>query len=150
MQAFEYMFVFSKPTMLGHSHAKRSARTDMQAGKIMYARWVTKTAKHLRKVSKQGITAAEYLEVCKRGQPGRLNRHPATFPEALARDHILSWSNPGDTVLDPFLGSGTTGKMAVLNGREFIGIDISPEYVDLATGRINAASLGASIYEEPQ
>jgi site-specific DNA-methyltransferase (adenine-specific) len=62
--------------------------------------------------------------------------HPAPFPEALARDHILSWSNPGDTVLDPFLGSGTTGKMAVSNGREFIGIDISPEYVDLAQRRI--------------
>ncbi len=64
-------------------------------------------------------------------------KHPAIFPEALAQDHILSWSNPGDTVLDPFVGSGTTGKMAVLNGRDFIGIDISPEYVALANGRIN-------------
>jgi DNA modification methylase len=67
--------------------------------------------------------------------------HPAMYPEALARDHILSWSNPGDTVLDPFLGSGTTGKMAILNGRFFIGIDISPEYVALATERIGKATL---------
>ena len=51
----------------------------------------------------------------------RQHEHPAPFPEALANDHILSWSNPGDLVLDPFVGSGTTGKMAVLNGREFIG-----------------------------
>ena len=68
--------------------------------------------------------------------------HPAIFPEQLAADHILSWSNPGDTVLDPFVGSGTTGKMAILNGREFIGIDISPEYVALANGRINGTLKG--------
>ncbi len=68
-------------------------------------------------------------------------KHPAIFPEALAQDHILSWSNPGDTVLDPFVGSGTTGKMAILNGREFIGIDISPEYVALSNERINGVAV---------
>lgn len=62
--------------------------------------------------------------------------HPAIFPEALARDHILSWSNPGDVVLDPMMGSGTTGKMALLTGRRFVGIDISAEYVELARQRI--------------
>ena len=62
--------------------------------------------------------------------------HPGMFPEALARDHILSWSNPGDLVLDPMMGSGTTGKMAVLTGRQFIGIDTSAEYVELARRRI--------------
>jgi len=67
--------------------------------------------------------------------------HPAKFPEALARDHVLSWSNAGDTVLDPFAGSGTTGKMAVTNSRSFIGIDISPAYVDLAKGRIPGAEV---------
>jgi DNA modification methylase len=66
--------------------------------------------------------------------------HPATFPEGLARDHILSWSNPGDLVLDPMVGSGTTGKMAVLNGRDFIGIDISAEYCALAEKRIGQVS----------
>jgi len=65
--------------------------------------------------------------------------HPAPFPEALARDHILSWSNPGDLVLDPMCGSGTTGKMAVLTGRRFIGIDISEEYVELSRERIAKA-----------
>ena len=64
--------------------------------------------------------------------------HPAVFPEAIAAGHILSWSNPGDTVLDPFLGSGTTGKMAAQLGRFFIGVDISPEYVELARTRIDA------------
>lgn len=62
--------------------------------------------------------------------------HPAPFPEALARDHILSWSNPGDTVLDPMMGSGTTGKMAVKYARNFIGIEISGEYMKIAERRI--------------
>lgn len=65
--------------------------------------------------------------------------HPARFPEALARDHILSWSNPGDTVLDPFLGSGTTGKMALLEGRRFIGIERDPGYFQIAQSRIAEA-----------
>ena len=57
-------------------------------------------------------------------------RHPATFPEQLAQDHILSWSNEGDIVLDPMCGAGTTCKMAWLNKRNFIGIDISEEYIN--------------------
>lgn len=62
--------------------------------------------------------------------------HPAIFPEALARDHILSWSNPGDTVFDPFLGSGTTGKMAKLLNRNFIGIELDEGYFKIAEQRI--------------
>lgn len=63
-------------------------------------------------------------------------KHPAIFPEALAEDHILSWSDEGDTVLDCFMGSGTTGKMALLNKRKFIGIEISKEYCKIAKERI--------------
>ena len=66
-------------------------------------------------------------------------KHPAIFPEKLAEDHILSWSNPGDIVLDPFVGSGTTAKMAALNGRNYIGIDISDEYCELARKRVAEA-----------
>ena len=60
------------------------------------------------------------------------HKHPAIFPEKLAEDHILSWSNEGDVVLDPFMGSGTTCKMAKKNGRKYIGIDMSEEYCALA------------------
>ena len=60
------------------------------------------------------------------------HNHPAIFPEKLAEDHILSWSNEEDIVLDPFSGSGTTCKMAKKNNRKFIGIDISEEYCKLA------------------
>lgn len=62
--------------------------------------------------------------------------HPGQYPEALASDHIRSWSNPGDTILDPMCGSGTTGKMARKNGCKFIGIEISEEYCEIATNRL--------------
>lgn len=60
------------------------------------------------------------------------HNHPAIFPEKLAEDHILSWSNEDDIILDPFCGSGTTCKMAFKNNRRYIGIDISEEYVELS------------------
>lgn len=67
------------------------------------------------------------------------HKHPAIMPEALANDHILSWSNEGDVVFDPFLGSGTTGKMAVLNNRNFIGAELDCDYFAIADKRINDA-----------
>jgi site-specific DNA-methyltransferase (adenine-specific) len=63
-------------------------------------------------------------------------KHPAIFPEQLAADHIHSWSNKGDLVYDPFMGSGTTAKMAHLQGRNWIGSEISKEYCDIAEKRI--------------
>lgn len=66
-------------------------------------------------------------------------QHPAIFPEQLAEDHILSWSNEGDMILDPFMGSGTTGKMAVINNRNFIGVDVSEEYCNISKERIENA-----------
>ncbi|NCC82484.1 MAG: site-specific DNA-methyltransferase [Clostridia bacterium] len=63
-------------------------------------------------------------------------KHPAPFPEKLANDHILSWSNENDLVYDPFMGSGTTAKMALLNNRNFIGSEISSEYCEIAKERI--------------
>lgn len=64
------------------------------------------------------------------------HEHPAIFPEKLAEDHILSWSNEGDIVLDIFSGSGTTCKMAKKNNRRYVGIEISEEYCKLSEGII--------------
>ena len=72
-------------------------------------------------------------------------QHPAVFPEKLAEDHILSWSNPGDLILDPMCGSGTTGKMALLQDREFRGIDISLEYIEIAHQRLTESGLAVDI-----
>lgn len=63
-------------------------------------------------------------------------KHPAIFPEKLAHDHIISWSNEGDIVLDPFSGSGTTCKMAMINNRKYIGFEISEEYVEISKQRL--------------
>ena len=63
-------------------------------------------------------------------------KHPAIFPEQLAHDHIVSWSNAGDLVLDPFMGSGTTAKIAKLLGRNYIGFEVSEEYCAIAKERI--------------
>ena len=62
--------------------------------------------------------------------------HPAVFPDQLAVDHVISWSNEGDVVLDPFMGSGTTGVAAVRNNRDFIGIELDPDYFKIAEERI--------------
>ncbi|MCY4304198.1 MAG: site-specific DNA-methyltransferase [Aestuariivita sp.] len=68
-------------------------------------------------------------------------QHPAVFPEKLAADHILSWSNRNDVILDPMCGSGTTCKMAALHQRYWIGIDISKEYIEIARQRISNIEL---------
>jgi len=62
--------------------------------------------------------------------------HPAIFPDALAKDHIKSWSNEGETILDPFMGSGTTLRSAKDLKRKSIGIEISKEYCDIAVKRL--------------
>lgn len=67
-------------------------------------------------------------------------QHPAMYPESLAEDHILSWSNEGDVVLDPMCGAGTTCKMAKMNNRNFIGVDINQEYVDISNVRVDSVT----------
>jgi site-specific DNA-methyltransferase (adenine-specific) len=80
-------------------------------------------------------------QVASTGQDAIAHQHPAIFPEALAKDHILSWSNEGDIVLDPFSGSGTTAKMAKHNGRQYIGIEVNPEYVEISLKRLEQGVL---------
>jgi site-specific DNA-methyltransferase (adenine-specific) len=70
-------------------------------------------------------------------------KHPAPFPELLAQDHILTWSVEGDVVYDPFMGSGTTAKMAKVNNRHFIGSEVSQEYVDTANARLEKVQVKA-------
>ena len=64
-------------------------------------------------------------------------QHPAVFPERLAEDHILSWTNPGDLVFDPMCGSGTSCKMAAVNQRNYLGVDICEDYIRIAKQRLD-------------
>lgn len=142
-QAFEFMFVFSKAKpnaanilrdQCAYSGQKRTATMRQDRDDL-----TNRSAKgHVKATKPRGNVW--YLPRGGGSHTQLSVLHPATFPEALARDHILSWSNEGDTVFDPFMGSGTTGKMAVLNGRQFIGIERVPEYHAIASARIAAAT----------
>lgn len=70
--------------------------------------------------------------------------HFATFPEELVRPCILAGSRLGDTVLDPFCGSGTTGAVATQEGRDFIGIEINPNYCEMSRQRIRESQKGGN------
>jgi site-specific DNA-methyltransferase (adenine-specific) len=140
-QSHEYMFVWSK----GKPKVFSGIRDKKNVG---FGRKLSgnKTNEEGSRVSLHGVgkTVAEYglrfnVWEIMTANGKKDHNHPAPFPEALARDHILSWSNEGDTVFDPFMGSGTTGKMALENGREFIGIERDTEYFQIAKSRINHA-----------
>jgi DNA modification methylase len=142
---FEYMFIFSKgkPKALNfiNDHANKSVgkirrrENVINKGEKKYTGGEYVTPEFSRRTNIWNFSArALGWEQAKGGY-----KHPAPFPEALARDHILSWSNEGDTVFDPFTGSGTTGKMALAHGRKFIGIERDAEYFAIAQRRIAEA-----------
>ena len=93
----------------------------------------------------EGVVASEIRRYIVGGGIGQTDRsaykHPATFPSALAEDNILTWSKPGDVVLDPMCGSGTTCLAAQRLDRQFIGIDVSKEYCKLACRRLACACI---------
>ena len=72
--------------------------------------------------------------------------HNAPFPEKLASDHIISWSNEGDLVYDPFMGSGTTAKMAIVNKRNWIGSEISKEYCEIIEKRVSGIDIKGELF----
>jgi site-specific DNA-methyltransferase (adenine-specific) len=138
-QAFEYMFVLSKgkpktfnairePTKgyTGDQHTRR-----LQDGSTVPMKY--ECGKPTRNRWNVWVYNTGYMHTTK---DRYAFEHPAMFPEPLARDHILSWSNEGDLVLDPFMGSGTTGAVALRLKRNFVGIELNPEYIRLAQKRI--------------
>jgi len=137
---FEFMFVFSKGKPKTFNPIKvPTARSGFEM-LVTNRRSDGKIKKVLGELKREKVkdNIWEYAV----GLGGTTNdkiafKHPAVFPEKLAEDHILSWSNEGDVVLDPMCGSGTTCKMAKMNKRYFIGIDISEEYCEIARQRVN-------------
>lgn len=138
---FEYMFVFSKGPVTTHNPIMVPClHAGLELGSTTYKNYSKKeqTRKKLANPVKDEKVKGNVWEyvVGKNKEDQEAKDHPAPFPAQLARDHILSWSNEGDTVLDCFLGSGTTGKMAKQLNRNFIGIEISQEYLEIAKERI--------------
>ena len=139
-QEFEYMFVFSK----GKPKTFNPIKVECKYAGITTEHSFHKTNDSgLIKVGKKVVNDTKIkgnvfrYDTAKAGKKGEYGGHPAPFPEALANDHIISWSNEGDMVFDPFMGSGTTGKIAILNNRDFIGIELNEEYFKIAEKRIN-------------
>lgn len=136
---FEYMFVFSKGRPKTFNPIKdrpnKHAGTNMH-GTVTQADGTSKrVSSHNKKVFSDFGQRHNVWQInpCKLRLP-----HKARFPEQLAHDHIISWSNPDDLVFDPFLGSGTTGVAAKKLCRDFIGIELDPEYFRIAKERIEA------------
>lgn len=135
LQTFEYMFVFSKgrPKTVNLLYDRKNVRSGIESA-LMHGR-----KKDGMLPERRIVDMPEYgrrKNIWKYGVGGGNTGHPAVFPEALAQDHILTWSNPNDLVLDPFSGSGTTCLMSKLNNRNYIGIDINLEYTIKARKRI--------------
>jgi site-specific DNA-methyltransferase (adenine-specific) len=136
---FEYMFILSKGNPKSFNPIKD--RYNKHEGVKLYGNMRQKDGT-TRPVSNPGKILKKYgvrFNIWNVHPQKHFVEHPAPFPEQLATDHILSWSNKGDLVLDPFMGSGTTGKMAIINERQFIGFEIAEEYFKIAETRINNA-----------
>ena len=136
-QRFEYMFVLSKGRPSATNLLRKNTVYKAGGGNYRDSNGLMRHP-HTKRGRNQTRIRGNVWHYCSGHDEGDKMSvaHPARFPEALARDHILSWSNPGDVVLDPMCGSGTTAKMSVLTDRQYIGIDVSSEYCDLARDRV--------------
>jgi len=138
-QDFEYMFVCSKGQAKTFNPLKDKAVANTRKRAIKDKRSGTNSKYSL--YTPNQFTARSNIWHYYVGSLDGVVNHPAIFPEALARDHILTWSNEGDIILDCFSGSGTTLKVAKLFSRNFIGIEISDEYCTVARKRLLATQV---------
>ena len=139
-QEFEYMFVFSKgkPNTFNPIMIECKTKGSKTKGRTFYQtnNQNTPTEGHKNEAVKDYKQKGNVWQIpTNAGAKG----HPAQFPEILANDHIISWSNEGDLIYDPFMGSGTTAKMSILNKRNWIGSEISSEYCEIIEERVKKA-----------
>ena len=136
-QEFEYMFVFSKgkPNTFNPIMIHCKTKGSKTKGRTFYQ---TNSQNKPTKGHKNDEVKAlkQKGNVWQVPTNAGVKGHPAQFPEQLANDHIISWSNEGDLIYDCFMGSGTTAKMSIINKRNYIGSEISEEYTELANKRI--------------
>lgn len=133
---FEYMFVFCKGKKPSHMNLLAD-RKNKSAGAV--SKRETRSCAEDRKLTDKTRVVKEYsrrFNVWHISRGHNNTGHPAVFPYQLARDHIVSWSNEGDVVLDPFIGSATTAIACIKENRRFIGFELNKEYFDKAQDRI--------------
>lgn len=140
-QSFEYIFVFSKRNVKAFNPIKTPCKNAGKIEKYGLERRQNHGAKHAMRLypettyiptNETKIAPNIFAYTLGAEKTG----HPAPFPEQLAKDQILSWSNEGDTVLDPFLGSGTTLKMCMETNRNGIGFEINGGYETIIKQRL--------------
>ena len=136
---FEYMFVFSRGSPKTFNPIKD--RVNKWRGTVMHGtdRQPDGSTKPISGKGKVIETHGMRFNYWLMTNNGPDVGHPAPMPQGMAEGHITSWTNPADTILDPFMGSGTTGVAAVQMGRKFIGIEREPKYFDIACKRIEDA-----------
>ena len=142
---FEYMFILSKgmPNVINLISDKKNRNPGGTGGTFRQIDGSLKKG-YGHKIKEYGIRPNVWIYdtgLHKSTKDRIAYEHPAIFPEKLAGDHIKSWSNKGDLVLDPMCGSGTTCKMAKLLNRNYLGIEISPEYCKIAEERLRVETL---------
>lgn len=142
-QVFEYMFVFSKgsPKTTNIIKDRRNKWAGHGSFGVSSSRNSDGVLIKKKKIETSEFGARQNIWEIANGhghssKDEEAYKHPAIFPEALAEGHILSWSNEGDLVLDCFMGSGTTAKMALIHNRKYIGSELSREYCDIANERV--------------
>ncbi len=146
---FEYMFIFSNGPPKTFNPIKDRKNKWAGRKKIQGVEYDRGGSKRVRSrtpyvIQEYGTryNAWKYSTGCgKTTADNSARTHPAMFPEKLAADHILSWSNEGDLILDPMMGSGTTGKVAKMLKRNFIGHEKVEKYFIAAKQRINCQQL---------
>jgi site-specific DNA-methyltransferase (adenine-specific) len=145
-QKFEYMFVFSKgrpktfnPLKMKTINAGKKQNMQRNTTKVETENKAMKRRNQINYTKETKIIGNVWFYntgLYGTSKDGFAFEHPAIFPEKLATDHILSWSNENDLIYDPFMGSGTTAKQCILTNRSFIGSEISKEYCKIAEKRI--------------
>lgn len=141
-QTFEYMFVLSKGKPKTINLISDIPNTTYGTTRPKYIREKDGTISKpntrfvIKEYGKRGNVWKYYVGARASAQEKFATKHPAIFPEKLAQDHIISWSNKGDLVYDPFMGSGTVAKMCDIEGRKYIGSEISAEYCEIIKQRL--------------
>jgi DNA modification methylase len=142
-QQFEYMFVLSKGKPKTANLLRQETKWRKNTNEVSTTRQKDGTTKEMKyeKGKKDRIRDNVWLfntGYMRTTKDKFAYEHPAMFPEQLAEDHIISWSNEGGVVFDPFMGSGTTAKMAQINNRKFLGFELSSDYIEIANVRLES------------
>lgn len=140
LQNFEYMFVFSKGKIKTTNllYDRENVKTNPTIVNNNRQTHNADTKRKYKTITREKMGRRfNVWEVEQRNNQDKYHKlHPAPFPKQLVRDHIISWSNEGDLVYDPFAGSGTTPKEAKVNNRNYIASEVVASYCDIIEKRM--------------